>query len=110
MVRRHTSTVPLQQSVGIYDEDGHALFVLNPTASEIWDRCDGAANFEQIVEDLAQSHSADLHEVRDDVWRTLHQLAELGLVAERQPEGDDSPSPATMGGRGQREADGSPAA
>jgi hypothetical protein len=108
MVRPHTSSVPLQKSVGIYDGEGHALFVLNPTASAIWDRCDGAANFEEIVEDLAQLHSSGLHEIRDDVWRTLHHLAELGLVAERQPGRDTSLSAATMDGRDRMVADGSP--
>jgi hypothetical protein len=79
--RPNASTVPLEGSVGIYDELGHSLFVLNPSASAIWDRCDGKATFMEIVGLLATEHSADIDEIRDDVWETLRQLVRLGLIA-----------------------------
>jgi hypothetical protein len=79
--RSNASTVPLEGSVGIYDELGHSLFVLNPSASAIWDRCDGKATFTEIVGVLASEHSADMDQIRDDVWETLRQLVRLGLIA-----------------------------
>jgi hypothetical protein len=80
--RPNTSTVPLDQSVGLYDEVGHALIMLNPSAAAIWERCDGLSSAEQMVEVLAKEHAVDETDIRDDVWRTLHKLATLGLVSD----------------------------
>ncbi|HVA09487.1 MAG TPA: PqqD family protein [Acidimicrobiales bacterium] len=78
--RPNASTVPLQGSVGIYDDVGHSLFVLNPSASAIWDRCDGTATFSEIVEQLEGEHPVSADGIRDDVWETLRQLVRLGLL------------------------------
>jgi hypothetical protein len=83
--RPNLSMVPLDASLGIYDELGRVLLVLNPTAAAILEACDGAASFSQILGDVAQQHAVDPGSIRDDVWQTLHKLASMGLVGEAIP-------------------------
>ncbi len=70
----------------IYDNAHHAMHYLNTTATLIWQCCDGASP----VEDIARRFAADcglygddgptMNRVREDVARTLDELARHGLI------------------------------
>jgi hypothetical protein len=80
--RGNTTSLPLSEKVGIYDEVGHNLLILNAPAAAIWAACDGTATFQQIVAELATRHETGSEFVRHDVWETLRKLSSLGLVVE----------------------------
>ena len=52
---------------------------LNPTASFVWDLCDGRLTAEQIATEL-QAVYPDHPGVRDDVHRTIGSLHAMGLL------------------------------
>jgi coenzyme PQQ synthesis protein D (PqqD) len=79
-IRDGVTTVWLEENVGLYDQLGHALMVLNASASAIWGRCDGSMSFDDMVADLARHTCGDAGAIRDDVWRTLRMLADHGLL------------------------------
>jgi hypothetical protein len=82
VARPGLSAVPLDENVAIYDEVGHVLVMLNPSASAVLEHCDGTTTFEVMVRELAERHGADVDTVRGDVRHTLRKLASIGLVAE----------------------------
>jgi hypothetical protein len=83
LIRRgSTTSLPLSGKVGVYDEVGHSLLILNAAAAAIWEFCDGSATFQQIVAELAARHETGSEFIRDDVAETLRKLSSLGLVVE----------------------------
>jgi len=82
MARPDTATVPLEESVALYDEVGHALIMLNASAAAVWGRCDGVSSFEEIVTNLAEAHAVSREAIRHDVWQTLHKLGSIGLISD----------------------------
>jgi Coenzyme PQQ synthesis protein D (PqqD) len=82
MPRPGTTAIPLEDSVGLYDDIGHGLFVLNRGAAAVWSRCDGTATFRQVVESLVGGHSGRPADIGRDAWLTLHELARHGLVTD----------------------------
>jgi hypothetical protein len=53
---------------------------LNPTASFIWDRCDGHRTAAEIADELTELFDVDYETAREAVRTTLRQLAGLGLL------------------------------
>jgi len=53
---------------------------LNPTASFIWDRCDGHRTAAEIADELTRLFDVDYETAREAVRTTLRQLGELGLL------------------------------
>ena len=82
LVRPDVSSVTLRDGTALYDERAQALVMLNASASAVFERCGGSSTVDEIVRDIAGRHVAEESEVRDDVWRTLHKLAEMGLVTD----------------------------
>ena len=74
--------MPLNDGVGLYDQVGQVLFVLNVGAAAIWSRCDGGSSVAAMVDALAAAHGADGATVAHDVKRTLHELARHGVVTD----------------------------
>ena len=56
------------------------LFVPDPIALEIIKRCDGEASVAAIVDDLAQTFSADRAVIERDVSALLQDLADKGVM------------------------------
>jgi hypothetical protein len=77
------TTVALDDSVFVYDEDAHRFYKLNSSAAAIYESCDGVNSVDEIAARLAEQHLAGLPNVRADVLETITGLAELGLVTER---------------------------
>ena len=60
-------------------EEGH-LYQLNPTASFIWDCCDGNSNIADITERLAGAYEVDSSTARKDVEEVLSNLRNSNLL------------------------------
>jgi len=80
--RPRASTVTVDDKTMIYDEVGHAVLVLNASASAVWARCDGARTVTGIVEDLAAEIELDPDEVADDIALTVAKLLDVGLLSD----------------------------
>jgi hypothetical protein len=91
--RAGASVVELDDNVAVYDEVGQLLILLNRTAAEVWDRCDGHTTAEEIAQALGAAHDADAALIAEDVRLTLGKLAELGLLS------DDGPGAAAPDGQ-----------
>jgi hypothetical protein len=80
--------VQLDDNLAVYDDVGQLLILLNAGAAAVWERCDGTTSFGDLVADLARAHSGESPSaIEEDAWRTVRQLAEMGLVDEA---GEDS--------------------
>jgi hypothetical protein len=77
------TTVVVDESLFVYDEDARCFFVLNASAAAIYERCDGASTVEDIAARLAEQHPESSEQVAADVHHAVSGLIELGLVAER---------------------------
>jgi hypothetical protein len=62
---------------------------LNPTASFIWQRCDGQHSSDDIMASLAAVHAVTIDRVAADVHRTLREFARLELIVASD---DEAPS------------------
>ena len=62
-------------------QDGR-LHQLNPTASFIWDCCDGSSNLAEIVDRLAGAYEVDSKTARKDVEEILLNLRNSNLLEE----------------------------
>jgi len=60
-------------------KEGH-LHQLNPTASFIWDCCDGELTMDQIVERLAGAYEVDTTTARKDVDEVISKLRSSKLL------------------------------
>ena len=80
--RGGSSAVELDDNLGLYDEVGQLLILLNTSAATIWELCDGATTLDEMVRALTRVHPEQAAEIAEDVRQTMAKLAELGLVAD----------------------------
>jgi hypothetical protein len=66
--------------VVVLDRQSDLIHQLNPTASYVWDRCDGQASVAEIAHQLAAMFEVDLNTAVQDVATTVMQLHRLGLL------------------------------
>ena len=90
--REGVSAVVLDDNLALYDEVGQLLILLNISAAEVWELCDGATNVDQMVRQLAEAHPAEAGVIGEDVRQTVRKLADLGLVADAAPEVGAAPA------------------
>lgn len=64
---------------------GGQIHVLNPTAAEIWRRCDGSVSVEALAIELAAEYSVPVNVVIEDVSVGVSGLLGRGLVAIGEP-------------------------
>jgi hypothetical protein len=55
-------------------------YVLNETASALWELCDGDTGSEEMVNAICQLFDADQTVIAADVHRTLHEFAHRHLL------------------------------
>jgi hypothetical protein len=67
----------------VLDRRGHRIHQLNPTASFVWQRCDGRHAVEDIAALLVDDFDIDLVTAQKDATGTVRDLAEAGLLQER---------------------------
>lgn len=70
----------IEDEIVVITSDGLSLHVLNKTAAQIWEMCDGAHSPEDITAGLCERFDATPEEVTEDVQDTLDKLERLGLV------------------------------
>ncbi|UCB44007.1 MAG: PqqD family protein [Dehalococcoidales bacterium] len=70
----------IEDEIVLITDDGLSLHVLNKTAAQIWEMCDGTHSPEDITAGLCERFDATLEEVTEDVQDTLDKLKGLGLV------------------------------
>jgi hypothetical protein len=66
--------------VVVLDRQSDLIHQLNPTASYIWNRCDGQASVAEIANQLATTFEIDVNTAVQDVATTVMQLHSLGLL------------------------------
>ena len=64
----------------ILNDQAGTLHRLNPTASVIWDCCDGTSSVDDIVARLASAYDVDLRTCQKDVSEIILKLESLNLL------------------------------
>jgi hypothetical protein len=64
----------------LYDQSSNLVHHLNPTASIIWQLCDGTAAIGQLAGEIAEEFSRDYDVVFEEVATTVADLDGLKLV------------------------------
>jgi hypothetical protein len=79
----------------VLDQQAGVIHQLNPTASFIWERCDGQSTLTDIAQQLAHEFELDSHVALRDVNAMIGQLEALHLLEPRTGEdGVDGKAPA----------------
>ena len=77
------TTVPVDDSLFVYDSANNRFFRLNSSAAVVYRCCDGSTSVAEIVALLADEFADSGADIQGDVEATVAELEELGLVAER---------------------------
>lgn len=64
----------------LFDAEEGEPYILNETATEVWQRLDGETTLEEIVRDLAAAYECPTEVVLEDVMRLLRDLSDRGFV------------------------------
>ncbi len=73
--------VPIASGIGDMED---ALYTLNETGREIWQRLDGEKTLEDLVTELCREYDADGDEIRQDVCGLVSELERLNMVEAEQ--------------------------
>lgn len=58
-----------------------AIYLLNETSREIWERLNGETPLEQVVQDLVKRYNtATCDEICQDVWRIVEELSNRNII------------------------------
>ena len=74
------TVVPVDDTIFFYDDDAQQFYMLNPSASEIYRRCDGRSTIGEISRELAALHPDEATEIPLQVRDTVAGLIELRIV------------------------------
>jgi hypothetical protein len=80
--REGASGVELDDNIAVYDDVGQLMILLNSSAGQVWNLCDGSTTVDEIVRELAATYPDQAGVIDADVRGTLRKLAEIGLVSE----------------------------
>ena len=64
----------------LYDNEARLVHHLNPSATLIWQLCDGSGTAEELAGDIAAEYSLDARAIADQVMTVIAELDALGLV------------------------------
>lgn len=70
-------------SINLYHPEKDVALVLNGTASDIWQLCDGRHDLEGIIRLLAASYRVDASRIRHEVEALVAVLVEQGFLTGR---------------------------
>jgi len=90
--RDDVPAVPMDDNLAVYDGEG-LLILLNVAAAAVWQCCDGATTFADIVADLGRRHDGDATVIAQDAWHTVRRLTGLGLIWEESEATGRAPGP-----------------
>jgi methyltransferase-like protein len=71
---------PVGDELLVLDVQSDTLHQLNPSASYIFEQCDGHTSTQAIVEGLAHCYGMEPKKIEADVEQTLEQLRALRLI------------------------------
>ena len=77
---KHLEFVEIDGEVVIYDETDDSLHHLNPTASIIWQSCDGTVTVGEMAAEFAEAAGLPREQIEQDVKTAIRQLADAGLM------------------------------
>lgn len=72
--------VPIASGIGDMED---ALYTLNETGREIWNRLEEGKTVDQLVDELCGEFDAERSVIEEDVCGLLAELARLNMVEER---------------------------
>jgi PqqD family protein of HPr-rel-A system len=64
----------------LIDEQSGSVHVVNGTAAQLWELCDGDPTVGELVDSIARVYELAREAVRDDVERMIVTFRELGLL------------------------------
>lgn len=67
-------------SMALFQPDSGHVFVLNPTAADVWRLSDGELTLDQVVDALARAYGTEPAAIRADVAAAVEQLRDDGLL------------------------------
>jgi Coenzyme PQQ synthesis protein D (PqqD) len=70
----------IEGEIIVLDRQGGVIHQLNPTASWIWEHCDGTATLAEIAQQLATIYEVDPQRAAHDVAAIIDQFERLGLL------------------------------
>lgn len=82
-VRDDLAVVELEGEAIVYDEAASQLHHLNPTATVIFQMCDGSATVKEFSVDIAEAYGLAPTEVERQVRALLREFRESGLLEGR---------------------------
>lgn len=80
--RKRADVLELDMGDGfiLYNHDSSLVHHLNPSASVIWQLCDGEATVEELGKEVAEEYGLDVAKTRQELATLLSELDALGLV------------------------------
>ena len=70
----------IEDQVVIVEDDGCSVHVLNKTAAQIWEMCDGGVGVTDIASKICERFEVSPDEALADVEQTVSKLKDLGLL------------------------------
>jgi PqqD family protein of HPr-rel-A system len=99
-VRDDLTVVELDGEAVVYDEAGNRLHHLNPTATIIFNLCDGQSTVRELAEDISTAFEVDSREVEQQIRTMLREFRQQGFFPKPQPAGRrERARPRTNGSR-----------
>ena len=71
------------QTVLLFQKDTSLAVPVNQVGAAIWEMCDGAHSFDQIVDKLAETYDQERSRIEQDARAFLGELIRLGFVERR---------------------------
>ena len=81
--RADLTTRMIDGEIVILNRDSSEVHHLNPTASRIWELCDGSTSPEEIAVRVAASFNASADQIMSDVIGAVADLQRLGLISQQ---------------------------
>ncbi len=82
-IRTDLEHVVIDGETVVYDAGSSTIHVLNATATDIWQRCDGSVLLAELVTRLAEAYATDVAVVERDVAACLEDFAQRGFLVGR---------------------------
>lgn len=73
--------VPFSEGIGKIDE---AVYSLNKTGHDVWNRLSGESSLAEVVDQLAELYEARRETIENDVISLIQDLVQKGFVLERE--------------------------
>lgn len=65
----------------LYDPDAKMVHIVNETARDVWNLCDGTRSLEEIATRLLEKYDVEMNVLRSDVRGLIADLERIGLMS-----------------------------